>query len=1013
VRPFAFSTLLAAALFSVVVTLPFLPFAGDNYSPTTLTLDLTQSTSRAGNAQLFFDVGRGFNPADTTSTPVEGTGRPERVRLTFPMKGCRALRYDPIDVYSDVTITQAEIRFADGALAVRLKPADFVAGGNIASLSISDGTLEVRVVKDNGDPSLLLAAKWPTSRPFQYLRFAFWWRSALVLIGTLGLVWLSNRAANRRRIAAVREWAAVRPARAVAVAAVIAVTASTYPVVFLGQSYVSPNLGIALLYETNPTLPGVSDTRIESVMSSDIGAMFWSFLPATAVQHEALVGHGELPLWNRYNSCGVTLLGQGQSMFGDPLHFLPLLGNSAAWTWDAKFVLAKCLFVVGLGLCVLAVTRHLPSALLVTVAAPFLGFFIYRVNHSAFFSVCYAPWALYCWLRFNEAPRGRAALGWLGGLIVANWSLLTSGTVKEAYMLLLSLNVTGALVVLMSSTTWANKLRKLAAATGAGVVFILISSPIWLTFLDALLKAHTAYDRPDAYQLQPGMLLAFFDEIFYRPISDRLLVFRPGMNFVFLGGLACFFVTLREHFRNRPLVAIALGTLLPVAIAFGIIPPGWIAAVPFFGNVIHVDNTFLCVLIVLVGVLAGAGFCAVGRRLGTPEGRGDLLIAALLVLAPVGMYLGFLQAVHRNSYGPGLMVMPANPEWGRPVPTFVWGYLWSLLAALVVGAFTLRRAKLRGRLTPASKLVLLTCLAVLLWRMGMHVPTRFDDYVVNPTVRADLHAHSATVEFVQNSQSVSPTRVAGLGNNLFAGWHDMDRIEGVSGPDPIVNRHYYDLLGAFRLLPDGEWHPYFTPENLPSYFRYLDALNVRYYLQLRGQPGPPSLPRVNVADMDVYESPSVWPRAFFTDRVVVYDQPEDFARLIREGDGRPFAALQGAVPEPLTRFTAGPRGTFTPATNYRLAPNETAFDVQADGPGLVVLSEVYYAKDFHALVDGKPVAYYRVNHAFKGLYIDRPGLHRVSFRYWPEHLTLSLWLAAAGGLLAALAAAFTPTRAKA
>lgn len=1013
-RPFSLSTLLAAALLSAIVVLPFLPFAQGSYRPARLTLRVTQSTTAAGSAQLFFDTGHGFNNNDSTTASVTGTGQPERIDLTFPLKGCRALRYDPVNAYGDIAITQAEIRFADGALALRLKPTDFVAGGNIDSLTIDGDKLQIRVVKDNGDPSVLISAKWPTRRPLEFARSAFSWRSIPVFVGVLALIWISGLAPVKRRFSTLRDWSVVRPSRAVAVAALVAVVASAYPVVFLGQSYVSPNLGVALLYDATPTLPGMTDTRTESVQYSDIGAMMWSFLPCTAVQHEALIGHGELPLWNRYNACGLTLLGQGQSMFGDPLHFIPLLCNSTAWSWDVKFLLAKWLLALGLGSCVLLLTRHLTSALLVTVAAPFWGFFIFRVNHSAIFSECYAPWALYCWLRINETRSGRALLGWLGGLIVANWFLLTSGTVKEAYMLLLSLNAIGALMVLLSSATWSEKFRRLAAATAAGVIFVLISSPVWLTFLDALLKAHTAYDHPDAYQHQPSLLLALFDEIFYRPISDRLLVFKPGMNFVFLGGLACFLATLRDQFRDRTAVALALGTLLPLALAFGVIPPAWISAVPFLGNVIHVDNSFICVVMIVVSALAGIGYCTVARRLGTPQGRDDLVIAALLVLAPVAMYLGFLQVVHRNSYGPGLMVMPALPQWGPPVPPFVWGYLWALLFALVAGAWTLRRAALRGRLTPAGIIVLVTCLIVMLWRQGMHIPMGFDDYVLNPTERADLHAPSAAVEFVQNAQTSSPTRVAGLENNLFAGWNDMDRLEAIGGPDPIVNRHYYELLSVFNLLPGGEWHPYLTSENLPGLLRCLDALNVRHYLQRPGQPGP-ALPRVKAVDLDVYESPTVWPRAFFTDRVTVYERPADFARLVREGDGRPFAALQRTLPEALAGLasTNPSSPTFSAATNFRLSPNTTAFDVQASGRGLVVLTEAYYANDFRALLDGKPVPYYRVNHAFKGIYVDSPGTHRLSFSYWPEHFTLTLWLAAIGILLAALATGLTLSRIKA
>jgi len=101
-------------------------------------------------------------------------------------------------------------------------------------------------------------------------------------------------------------------------------------VVFCGRSCVSPNNGTVLLYDVAPTIPGVTDLRQENVKGADIGAMMWQHLPYTVVESRALAQDRELPLWNRYNSCGLPLLGQGQSMFGDPLHVPALLAGGAA-----------------------------------------------------------------------------------------------------------------------------------------------------------------------------------------------------------------------------------------------------------------------------------------------------------------------------------------------------------------------------------------------------------------------------------------------------------------------------------------------------------------------------------------------------------------------------------------------------------------------------------------------------------------------------------------------------------
>jgi hypothetical protein len=81
-----------------------------------------------------------------------------------------------------------------------------------------------------------------------------------------------------------------------------------------------------------PSLPGHDETETENFKGSDAGAIMWHDVPNSFIQSRALFRDGELPLWNRHNSCGLTLLGQGQSMFGDPLHGIVLFAGAAPGT---------------------------------------------------------------------------------------------------------------------------------------------------------------------------------------------------------------------------------------------------------------------------------------------------------------------------------------------------------------------------------------------------------------------------------------------------------------------------------------------------------------------------------------------------------------------------------------------------------------------------------------------------------------------------------------------------------
>jgi len=779
--------------------------------------------------------------------------------------------------------------------------------------------------------------------------------------------------------------------------------ASSYPIIFLGKSFVSPNLGTALLYDGFPTLPGYNNSRASDVKGSDIGAIMWAFVPYGSAQNHALVHDLQLPLWDRYNSCGTPLLGQGQSMFGDPLHLLVIISNSAAWAWDIKFLLAKWLFAACLGLCAYSVTKHLPGALIVSGVTPFIGFFLYRLNHPAFFSMCYAPLPLYCWLRLAQARDRRSVTGWVAALAVTNLSLMSSGTIKEAYMLLLSMNFSGVCVLLAAEMSWKERLGRLAGAAYAGVLFAMITSPVWLTFTDSLKTSSTQYDNASAFQIQPSLLLGAFDEAFYRPLSKERQVFNPSANFIILGGILYWLATLRQHFAKRTTMALAISGLIPLSIAFGLVPPSLIMHVPFLSNVAHTDNTFSCALIIICSVLSGAGFTVAAKRLKTSEGRDDLIVAGVLLFALVFSWIGFGQSVHRQVYGPDQTLTVFQLGQSLRVKPFVWAYLVTVLSSLIALGVLTRRALLRHRLTPILGFGLIICVTLLLWRHGLHAEALgFEDYVARPTVRVDLQARSDATSAVHSAQINTPSRSIGLYGNLFPGWTGVYELEGVNGPDALMNPWYQELINLSPLERLWGWRIFVTQNNIAAAQPFLDFLNVRYFFSPESYRKELSdkLTPVTQADLDVFESRSAWPRAFFTDRLMVYDRPEKLINAIQVGDGRPFASIQASdlssiqQPERLPSELAG--RSVIPATSYKLTSNNTAFNISSSGPGVIVLNEAWLPKDFRATLDGKPADVIRINHAFKGVAVSTAGDHLVEFRYWPRRFTLSLALCSSG-----------------
>lgn len=1000
--------LLGALLLGIVFANTMVPYRGRIEREGVYRLELRATASAAGTAQLFYDAGRGFTEADAARAPIAAN---VPTVLEFPLHAelIKGLRFDPINHDATVTVQDAVIRRPNGGILKRFGAADFVPVNQIAAIERRGETVAViRPVPGANDPfvhlklgtgSLPLLVSWGAMvSPFVTRGLPYAGVAIALLLG-----WRYAPATMRERVrqpfVSLAAWAAARPRGAIAAAAALAVVVSSHPVIFAGASFVSPNYGSTLLYDGFPTLPGARGNAEIDVRGADIGAIMWQQVPQSALQSRALFRDFELPLWNRYNSGGTVLLGQGQTMFGDPLHFIPILAGGAAWAWDLKYLLAKWVLGTALGLTVWRTARHLGAALIVAYASIFVGFFVFRVNHPAYFSFCYGPLVLLAWCHVIGAETRRAFFLGLLGLIGANWMLLTSGTAKEAYVSLFTLNFAGAVMLVCAAQPWRERLVRLAASAAAGGVFMLLAAPIWVTFLDAMKASYSSYNAGFAFQLQPSLALGFFDEVLLRPFWENEKVYNPSSNFLLLLGVLAYLVNIRRLAANGFALGAGLAALFPVVFVFGFVPPRWIANWPFLGNIHHVDNSFGVGLIHLFAVLAGFGFAEAARRLGTKEGRGDLALGAVLLGALLLHYIALTQTVQRSTFTPLL--------WGQTLPRswFVWGSLATLLAG-AVGLALAARHLLRTRVLSAGPLLLVAaCGLLLLWRHGLHLRTQFPGHTLNAAPRVNFAARSPALEAVR-ADARNPARVTGFAGNFFHGWNDVYDLEGVSGPDALMNAPMRELQAAFAVERIWDWRLILHPHTLPQARPFYDLLNVRYYLGQAGDPPPPGngLTLLAHADLDVYRSETAWPRAFFTDRVASYQSAADFAALVRDGDHRPLAAVQTSDRD----LPSLPRGDLAgravvPATAYHLTTNTTSFTVDAPGAGVIVLGEAYLADDFTVRLNGEPATCFRVNHAFKGVSVPRGGTYQVTFRYRPRRFGLAL--AACGTGLAILGAA--------
>ena len=1004
--------LAASALLALIVTLlaEFHPFSAPDPAVGGYRIQLALSSPKPIRMELHPDTEAGMMNAFTQELRVTSQDGPQIIEAVLPNVDIYGVGLVWAQDVGPLRFSGARILAPDG-VPIRFLPPEYF-GYEGPARDLDSGTGVKFAGEDFEKP--FLSTKFPTlparQAPGRSLFAAAGVFSVLFALLFLGSTWLpagvvqpSVRVASRIRKIGIRH-----PRAAIAFAGMVSVLIACHPVLFFGKSFVSPNNGHQIFYDTVPTVAGAPFEPTENPAGADFGGMMaWGF-PATMTQHTAVFRDHEVPFWNRHSWSGTTLLGQGQSMIGDPLHWLPLSTGGAAWAWDLKFILARIAFAFGAGLLSWAATRHLGVSLLTALSAPWIGHFTYRGCHPAVFTMCYSPWVLVAWFEAFRVSEWRKAIPWAGLLIFADWWVLCSGTAKEASAMLLLLNIAGFISLALHAKPWRRMLSTLAVMVWASVLFLLLSAPQWLVFLDALRKAFTVYDALPACQIQPGLAIGLFDDLFHRQMTNREFVFNPGANLLVLLGVLWLLAKPREALRN-PMVAGLLGaSTVAACFAFGVISPSLLKAIPFLKTVHHFDNTFSCVLIVLLFPLAAFGLHRCVQTFRTPGWWSDWALTLAALAGMLAIYFGFLQATHRVGYTahqPGEHLRVSG--------------LFTLLVPMLIAAFAasapaLRAIALGSRWRALAVVAFAASLGLIHFRHGQWIETRFDRVVFNPKTRFDLReTQSHAIQWIAKATATQPARILGVDGALIPGISACYGLEEISGADALDVKSSRELIAALKLPIIWDWRVFMPSRLLADFGARLDFLNVRFHLAERnsGAAQDPAFPNAFASDMLVHESATAWPRAFFTDTALPAETATDVARIIAEGDGRPFAAMAPRVIEKLKLPNADrSRRNVSNATDYRLTANSTQFTIDAPSAGLAILHETFSENDMHVTVDGQESVALRANHTFRAVPIFGPGRHVVRFWYEPAVWALALQVATAGAILLLLSLLLTRRR---
>ncbi len=790
--------------------------------------------------------------------------------------------------------------------------------------------------------------------------------------------------------AQVSEWNASHPVLAVVLVSLLAVVINCYPILFCGRSYVSPTCVNGLLvYGWWPPLPGMKPGPAPNVLQhgSDTQAMMWWGVPAGFIESRSLLEQGELPLWNRYGHAGDTLIGQAISMLGDPLHLIVIFGHGSAGAWDIKFLAAKFLFCVGFGLLILRLLENRTLSLIYTGLAAYCGAWFYINNHTVFFVFAYAPWILLSaieWLNLRSGRQVRWGLVWL----LVNFGCFNAGHVEVAVVLIVGLNLAAVACALTGCRNAVSPARVLGRM-GVGTVLLLgLTAPVWMSFLISLGGSFTVHAGINVVQLPPTILSGAFDDLFYlllRP-DESATAIAPGTSLLVLVG--CSFSVWRwRQLKGEPFFWVNTGAIgLWGGCVFGWVPSSLLATIPLLNRVGHTYTDFSYLLVIHLTIQSAYGFKCLAKVEKLRRMAGDFLWMGLI-------------------FG-GIMLAYSFGTTHRPIP---WDYLLYAGAGAIGAPWLFVFLKSRQQQTLTLGWVGIIILGFIPnFRFGLYHRGN-DVLLMLPGPRVTLNVPSRAVDKIKTDRS-GPFRVVGLQWNFMGDYSAVYELEDIRSCAPLSNGEFMDLTRSFPGVELSEYWKVRVVDPVQAQ-PLLNLFNVKYLLappdvSVRGQPG---FRLADQSDFTVLENSEVWPRAFFANQVVSIASNEKFINHLLKNGQQPFIALTREEIEKqpgLQQLETTNQAIISPATNYRLLPNSTEFDIHAPSAGMVCLTEGQ-AKDFTVKANNEPKAVLTVNRAFKGVYLDRPGDYHIQFLYRPRHwrLACALFWISAGVVIALVATA--------
>ena len=219
--------------------------------------------------------------------------------------------------------------------------------------------------------------------------------------------------------------------------------------------------------------------------------------------------------------------------------------------------------------------------------------------------------------------------------------------------------------------------------------------------------------------------------------------------------------------------------------------------------------------------------------------------------------------------------------------------------------------------------------------------------------------------------------------------NDMPTAYGLYGADghvsQLVLQRYYDLITA-PVKPAALWN----------------LMGVKYMLVEGGPPYPEYLQVFAGKHLEIYENPSVLPRAFIVHGAEILPSPQAVLERLLTGDFDPTrAVILEEEPSPGPALADPQESDLYGAEIVTYSPSRIVVNADLKADGFLLLSDTYYP-GWQALADGQVTSIYQADYLFRAVALKQ-GMHVVEFRYRPGSFRVGLTISlVTGGVLCAV-----------